>query len=63
MTSTSASGKEVAVSLGWYMFESLRNLGLGIIEMRRPYGSCISTTSNKDPAYSGLKPCINEGQK
>ena len=47
MTSASASGKEIVASCGWYMFESLRNLGLEIVEMRRPYGSCSSTVSDK----------------
>ncbi len=47
MTSASASGKVVAVSWGWYVFESLRNLGLEIVEMRRPYGSCRSTVSDE----------------
>jgi hypothetical protein len=47
MTSDSASGKIELVSCGWYMFESLRNLGLGIVEMRRPPGACSSTKSDK----------------
>ncbi len=47
MTSDSASGKEIVVSCGWYMFESLRSLGLGIGDMRRPSGPCISTVSAK----------------
>ncbi len=47
MTSASASGKEVVVSCGWYIFESFRNLGLEIVEMRRPYGSCSSNVSDK----------------
>jgi hypothetical protein len=47
MTSASAYGKEVVVSCGWYMLESLRSLVLEIVEMRRPYGSCSSTVSNK----------------
>ena len=46
MTSASAYGKEVAVSWGVYVFESLRNLGLEIVEMRRPYGSCSNTVSD-----------------
>ena len=29
------------------MFESLRNLGLELVEMRRPYGSCRSTVSGE----------------
>ncbi len=45
MTSDSASGKEIEVSCGWYMFESLRNLGLVIVEMSRPSGPCSSTIS------------------
>ena len=45
MASDSASRKEVAVSCGWYMFESLRNLGLVIVEMSRPSGPCSSTIS------------------
>ena len=47
MTSASASEKEFAVSCGWSMFGSLRNLGLEIVEMRRPYGLCSSTMSIK----------------
>ena len=47
MTSASAFGKEVAVSWGWYVFESLRNLGVEILETRRPYGSCSSAVSDK----------------
>ncbi len=47
MTSASASGKEVAVSWGWYVFESLRNLGFEIVEMKRPYGSCSSAVSDE----------------
>ena len=43
MTSESASGKEIVVSCGWYMLESLRNLGLEIVEMSRPSGPCSST--------------------
>ena len=45
MTSDRASGKVVVVSCGWYMFESLRNLGLVIVEMSRPSGPCSSTIS------------------
>ncbi len=33
------------LSCGWYMSESLRSLGLEIVEMRRPSGPCISTVS------------------
>ncbi len=47
MTSASAFGKEVVVSCGWYMFASLRNLGLEIVEMRCPYGSCSSTVCGR----------------
>ena len=47
MTSDSASGKEIVVSCGWYMFESLLSLGLEIVEMRRPSGPCSSTKSAK----------------
>ncbi len=47
MTSDIASGKVVVVSCGWYMFESLRSLGLEIVEMRRPSGPCSSTNSVK----------------
>ncbi len=47
MTSDSASRKVELVSCGWYMFDSLRNLGLGIVEMRRPSGACSSTKSDK----------------
>ena len=39
MASDSASGKVELVSCGWYMFESLRSLGLVIVEMRRPSGA------------------------
>jgi hypothetical protein len=46
MTSDSASGKLELASCGWYMFESLRSLGLGIIEMRCPFGACSSTRSD-----------------
>ena len=45
MTSDSAFGKVVAVSCGWYMFESLSSLGLVIVEMSRPSGPCSSTNS------------------
>ena len=45
MASDGASGKEIAVSCGWYMFESLRSLGLVIVEMSRPSGPCSSTIS------------------
>ena len=47
MTSDSASGKVIALSCGWYMFESLRSIGLEIVDMRRPYGPCSSTDSDK----------------
>ncbi len=47
MTSDSASGKVVVVSCGWYLLESLRNLGLETVEMRRPSGPCSSTKSAK----------------
>ncbi len=47
MTSASASGKEALVSCVWYMLESLRSLGLVILEMRRPYGSCSITVSDR----------------
>ena len=47
MTSDSASGKETVVSCGWYMLESLRGLGLEIVEMRRLSGPCSSTKSAK----------------
>ena len=43
MTSEIASGKVMVVSCGWYMLESLRSLGLEIVEMRRPSGPCSST--------------------
>ncbi len=45
MASDSASGKEIVVSCGWYMLESLRNLGLVIVEMSRSSGPCSSTFS------------------
>ena len=47
MTFDIACGKVELVSCGWYMFESLRYLGLGIVEMRRPSGTCSSTMSDK----------------
>jgi len=47
MTSDSASGKEELESCGWYMFDCLRNLGLVIVEMKRPSGACSSTESGK----------------
>ena len=46
MTSDSASRKLEMTSCGWYMFESLRSLGLGIVEMRCPSGACSSTISD-----------------
>ena len=46
MTSDSASGKIELVSCGWYMFESLRSLRLGIVEMRCSFGACSSTKSD-----------------
>ena len=45
MASASASAKVLVVSCGWYMLESLRSLGLEIVEMRRPSGQCRSTVS------------------
>ena len=45
MTSDRASGKVIVVSCGWYMLESLRNLGLEIVEMSLPSGPCSSTNS------------------
>ncbi len=45
MTSESAYGKVLVVSCGWYMLESLRSIGLEIVEMRRPSGPCNSTVS------------------
>ena len=45
MTSDSASGKLELASCGWYMFESLRSLGLGIVEIRCPSGACNSIIS------------------
>ena len=45
MTSESASEKVILLSCGWYMLESLRSLGLEIVEMRRPSGPCSSTAS------------------
>ena len=47
MTLDSASWKVELVSCGWYMLESLRNLGLEIVDMRRPYWPCSSTESDK----------------
>ena len=38
MTFDSAFGKVELVPCGWYMFESLRNTGLDIMEMSRPFG-------------------------
>ncbi len=46
MTSDSSSGRVELVPCGWYMFESLRNLVLGIVEMRRPYRACSSTKAD-----------------
>ena len=34
------------------MFESLRNLGLEIVEMRRPYGSCSSSTVSDEVGWA-----------
>ena len=47
MTSASAFEKEFVVSCGWNMFKSLRNLGLEVVEMRCPYGSCSSTVYDR----------------
>ena len=47
MTFANASGKVDLVSCGWYMFESLRSLALGIVEMRRPSGAWSSTESKE----------------
>ena len=47
MTSDSASGKVELVSCGWKIFESLRNLSLGIPEMMRPSGAWSSTKSDE----------------
>ena len=47
MTSESAYGKVELVSCGWYMFESLRSLGLGIVDMRSASGPCSSTKSGE----------------
>ena len=47
MTSDSASGKVELVSCGCYMFKSLRSLGLGIVEMRRPSWPFSSTKSDE----------------
>jgi hypothetical protein len=44
MSSDSASGKLELASCGWYMFESFRSLGLGIVVMRCPFGACNSTS-------------------
>ncbi len=46
MTSEIAFEKVELLSYGWYMFKSLRSLGLGIVEMRRPSGPCSSTKSD-----------------
>ncbi len=46
MTSDSASAKLELASCGWHMFESLRSLGLGIVEMKCPFGACSSTVSD-----------------
>ena len=46
MTSDNASGKLELASCGWYMLESLRSLGLGIVEMRCPFGACSRTMSD-----------------
>ena len=45
MMSDSAYGKEIVVFCGRYMLESLRSLGLEIVEIRRPSGPCSSTVS------------------
>jgi hypothetical protein len=45
MTYDSAFGKLELASCGWYMFQSLRSLGLGIVEMRYPFRACNSTKS------------------
>jgi hypothetical protein len=45
--SDSASRKVELVFCRWYMPESLRNIGLGIVEMRRPPGACSSTKSDR----------------
>ena len=46
MNSDIDSGKLELASCGWYIFKSLRSLGLGIVEMRCPFGTCSSTRSN-----------------
>ena len=45
MTYDSTFGKLELASCGWYMFESWRSLGLGIVEMRCSSGVCNSTKS------------------
>ena len=58
ITSDSASGKVELVSYGWYMFESLRNLGLEMVEMNRPSGPCSSTEFDEVGVGGDLKcPC------
>ena len=47
MTSDNASRKVDLVSCGWYVFEGLRSLALGIVEMRRPSGAWSSTESDE----------------
>ena len=47
MTPDNAYGNVELVSYGWYMFESLRSLVLGIVEMRRPFGAGRSTESDE----------------
>jgi hypothetical protein len=47
MTSDNASGKVDLVSCGWYMFETLRSLVLGVVEMRRSSGAWIITESDE----------------
>ena len=47
MTSDNDSRKVIVVSCGLCMFESLRSLGLGIVEMRRPSGPYSSTVSDR----------------
>ena len=46
MSSDSVSGKLELAFCRWYMFESLRILDLGIVEMRCPSGACSSTESD-----------------
>ena len=46
MTSDNASGKLNLFYCGWYMFESLRSLVLGMVEMRRPSGAWSNTESD-----------------